>query len=271
MRAKRVVTSLLALALLLALAPAARADVLWEPDNGFYERHSDQCTYVGRGYLANGPDGFVTLWNAPNGSEVEAQYENGEALWVYWLWEDWGCISRWEDGKETSGWVEMDDLALQYDYIAFAEDYADQIKDYGGEFADYDGDAACVNLFEYPGAPAVKESRDVSDWYGALDDLTGKSHDGNSYIQSVFVDENGLTWGYIAYWYGHVNAWFCLDEPDGESFPVRQVEESEIVSPQTPVMPVKGAVSAALPWVLVAAVVLITAALLWPLRKKRRK
>ena len=49
------------------------------------------------------------------------------------------------------------------------------------------------------------------------------------------------------------------------------LEKAEIAAPQTPVMPAKGAVSAALPWVLVAAVVLITAALLWPLRKKRRK
>ena len=70
---KRLWTCLLTLVTLLALTPAARADVLWEPDNNFYWKHSDECTYVGRSYYANGPEGFVTLYDAPGGSIVEGQ------------------------------------------------------------------------------------------------------------------------------------------------------------------------------------------------------
>lgn len=281
MKTRRLFTCLLALALVLALAPAARADVAWEPDNSFYERHAGECSYENRAYQANGAEGFVTAWNAPNGSGVEAQFENGERLWVYWRWKDWGCVSRWEDGKETSGWIPLADLALTYDYIAFEEEYGDRIQPYNNEFADYDGDDTVVNFYEYPGAPEFKESRPTDRDYGDMELLTGKA-DGNSYIQSVFVDENGLTWGFVGYWFGSLNGWFCLDDPDlgetadrvtdsGVEVPVREVETEELTEAKTPVMPAKGVFTAVLPWALVIAVVAVTAALLALFFRKKKR
>ena len=60
---RRLLTGCWALALLLALYAPARADVLWEPNNSFYERHRDQCEYIGRQFYANGDQGFITLWD----------------------------------------------------------------------------------------------------------------------------------------------------------------------------------------------------------------
>ena len=54
-----------ALALALSLAAPARADSLWEPNNSFYERHADECQYLGRSFYANGAEGYITLWGRP--------------------------------------------------------------------------------------------------------------------------------------------------------------------------------------------------------------
>lgn len=262
---KKLLSFALALAALLALALPARADILWEPDNDFYQKHG--CLYVGRNYYANGPEGFVTLYDAPGGSFVEGQYRNGVSLCVYYQYEDWGCITVFEEDGQVSGWTPLAHLELIYDHISFEEEYAGRIRDYGGEFADYSGDAETVCFYPYPGAPAERISARME--LGAnnvLDNLTGTSENA-SYISRVFTDENGLTWGYVNYMYGHLESWFCLDEPDGESFPVRQIAQAELIAPQTPVLP---AVSYA-PYILVGAVVLITGALLSFFYGKRRK
>ena len=265
---KRLFSILLALLAAFALAAPAFADIMWEPDNNsFYDRHRNQCEYENRSYYANGKDGFVTLWDAPSGSMVRAQFENGEKLRVYFIYKDsWALIAYWTDGEETSGWVPMSDLALVYDYISFEEEYADRITAYNGEFADYAGDAETVNFYEYPGAEGINHSWDTSGEWHVLDNLTGKA-DGHSYISSIFVDESGRTWGYVNYMYGHLNSWFCLDEPDGTDFPLREVDAPDLTPAQSPTLPAAGYV----PYVLVAAVVAATGGLLVVFYGKKRK
>lgn len=270
---KRFLACLLILALLPALAAPARADVLWTPNNSFYEQHYDDCEYVGRSYYANGPEGFVTLWNAPDGSLVEGQYQNGAKLLVYWRYEDWGCITVWGDGGEVTGWVPMADLYLVYDYISFEEEYGHQFRDYNGEFADYDGDAETISFFSYPGAPEIQYTYTLADWGEVLSNLTGTA-DQNSYIRSVYVDENGLTWGFVGYMYGRLNAWFCLDDPAAAGIMTSCIPEAdeliaagELTAPQTPVLPTVAYV----PYLLVGAVVAVTAILLAVFFRKRTK
>lgn len=102
-------------------------------------------------------------------------------------------------------------------------------------------------------------------WH-VLDNLTGTAEN-DSYISQIFVDENGLTWGYVSYMYGRLNAWFCLDEPDGTDFPVREVSTAELIPARTPVLPVRGYT----PYILVAAVMAVTGGLLFFFYGKRRK
>ena len=266
---KRICIFLLALAAALSLEIPARADLMWEPhSNHFYEQHRESCQYEDRGYLANGEAGFVTLWDAPGGSAVIAQYENGERLWIGYLYQGWGLANRQVDGQEISGWVELAELAQIYDYRSFQEEYAGQIRDYGGEFAGYSGTDTCINFFEYPGAPEVKQTFQLSDW-GAdvIGNLTGTADD-RSYIRSVFTDEDGRTWGFVGYMYGHLEGWFCLDDPDGTDFPLRQVEQAQLTPAQKPVLPAAGYA----PYLLVGGVVAVTAALLAGFYgRKRRK
>ena len=265
---KRLFVFLLTLLTLLALAAPAYADIMWEPDNNsFYDRHRNQCEYENRTYYANGKDGFVTLLDAPNGSMVRAQFENGEKLRIYFIYNgSYGLAAFWTDGEETSGWVPMSDLELVYDYISFAEEYADRITAYNGEFADYDGTAEAVNFYSYPGAENIRQTWETSGQWNVLENLTGKT-DGHSYISSIFTDEDGRTWGYVNYMYGHLNSWFCLEEPDGEEFPVRTVPDPGLTPAQTPKLPAAGYT----PYILVAAVVIVTAGLLVFFYGKKRK
>ena len=265
---KRFLTCALALAMLFGLSATAFADMMWEPrDNSFYEKHRSKCDYENRTYYANSRDGFVTLWDAPDGTMVRAQYENGEKLRVYYLYNgSWALIGRWENMEETSGWAPLEDLTLVYDFQCFAEDYADQIKPYNGEFADFDADIAVINFYEYPGAPEIDTAFKTENQQSALENLTGKG-DNHSAIGNIFVDEDGRTWGSLGYLYGIRNVWFCLDEPDGENFPVREVPDPGLIPAQTPVLPATGYV----PYILVAAVVLATVGLLLVFYGKRRK
>lgn len=267
---KHFLTYLLTLGVLLSLAAPVRADILWEPyDDSFFEEHRSELEHVNRYFLANGKDGFVTLWDMPGGSGVVAQYENCEKLRVYDVYQDWGLITVWEDGVTAYGWTPLEDLSLVYDHISFAEEYAGQIRDYNGEFAGYDGELNLINYYEYPGAPEVKEAHELSSLYRQeiKDRLTGAVKEG-SCISRIFTDESGLTWGYVNYLFGPVNGWFCLDSPDGTDFPVRQVPEVEFTAPQTP----KAPMVSYLPYILVGGVVTVTAGLLyWFYARKRSK
>lgn len=264
---KRLMTTILTLAALLALAAPAYADIMWEPrSNQFYESHRDQCEYENRYYYANGKEGFVTMWDAPNGSLVVDQYENARKLWVYYTYKNWALIACWVGNDETSGWISLSDLALVYDYISFEEEYADRITPYHGEFADYAGDVRSVNFYEYPGAPGINHSWDTSGEWHVLDNLTGTA-DNPSYISSIFIDEDGRTWGFVGYMYGHLNSWFCLDEPNGRDFPLRDVSSPQLIPAQTPTLPTQSYI----PYILVAAVVVVTGGALVYFYGKKRK
>ena len=268
---KKLWTMLLITAMLAALTAPACADVLWEPENSFYEKHHEDCEYLGRRYMVNSPEGFITVWDAPDGSRVLGQFTNRSKLWVYWLYENWGVIGHRDGDERIEGWVDMNDMILLYDHTAFAEDYADQIQPYNGEFADYDGKDAQFNFYEYPGAP------EICHWMKAttkfVPELTGIYDDGESAIQSIFVDENGLTWGYLGYHYGRINAWFCLDNPDGVNdenqtdFPLREIVYENQYPAKEPVLPKK----AYLPYALVGGAVVLTAGALAMFAKKKKQ
>lgn len=264
---KRVWGCLLAAALLAALAVPARADVIWEPfGDSFFDAHRDAVQYVGRNFLANGKAGYVTLWDAPGGSGVAAQYENGKALHVAYVYQDWALIDIWEEAgtggwEETYGWTPLADLSLIYDCLSFIEEYEEDIRSYRDEFSGYDGGAATVNFYEYPGAAEIKYQ---VNWEDAGEAFVREPA---MYIDLVFTDEEGRTWGYVPRYMGYRECWFCLDEPGGTDFPVREVAEPEFIPPQEPALPA----AAYAPYVLAAGAVAVTAGLLvWFYGRKRK-
>ena len=297
---KRSARFLAILLLILLLVPVAHADVLWEPENTFYKTHSKDCTVLRRSFYANGPEGYVTVWTAPESNSYVGQYENGTQIHAWWQYENWvSATFIQENGKRTDGWVCLDELALIYDYISFQEEYGNKITPYDGEFTIPDEDVQSIDFYPYPGAPQPTGSLDKKVHWTSYENFVKAAAAEDSFISSVFTDEEGHAWGYITYWQGNRNTWFCLDEPDGENFPVREVSKVELISVEKkpevsdppaavteipvvqqndtksltpPADPVPPATALSFtPYLLVGGVVLITAALLFLLARQRKK
>ena len=274
---KRLFSFLLTLLTLLALAAPASADVLWSPiENPFFDAHYPSCEYEGRSYYANGSKGFITLWDAPGGSAVRAQYQNGETLWVGYTYHgEWALISCREGRDALSGWAPLEDLYLVYDHISFEEEYGDQFRDYNGEFADYAGEAGEEFWFwEYPYAGNPKHRLKIDQ--RGLDILTGKSDEIPNCISKIYVDPNNQTnriWGYVEWLYGSRNFWILLDNPTCNGIMTSCIPEvddliysGQIVEPREPVLPGPSYT----PYILVAVVVIATAGLLRIFWKKKK-
>ena len=262
---KRNLLALLTALLLLALVVTpAFADVIWEPDNSFYQRHRDECVYHDRSYIANGEKGYVTVLNAPGSASELVNISNGTRFYVSFLWTDedgtqWGAgypAGQWD--KE--GWVNLSGMAMIYDYLCFDEDHSHEYQEYDGS-----GDhltEACV--YSYPGGVFSSILEQGSGDY--------KFSDG---FRNLYTDENGLRWTFIGYYMGHRDGWVCIDDPLNEnlgieaSLTVGQVrgEGSDPVPPAANV-PATGVFPLwAIPVVLVIAVAVVTAVIV----RKRKK
>ena len=181
--------------LFLLLPSLALADVIVEPENGFFRTHREDCSHIGgRTYLAEGPDGSLPLYTAPNGTAAKT-VPNGEAFFCEWIYTDhagtvWGYSNRHEL------WAPLGLTAVQYDDAAFRAEY-------GAEIVPNDGrripEEQPIALYSYPGAP---------DPY--LFEI------GGVIPGELYVDGLGRTWGSVGYHYGFRNKWICLDDPANE-------------------------------------------------------
>lgn len=178
---------------------SVRADVIWEPEDAFYEKHASECDYVNRRFTANGPDGVVIVYKSPEMPEVVDTWENGYQVSISHTYEDgdgvlWGIYDNY---KGKCGWVPMDYMELVYDGISFREEYKAEIQAQEGEIAGEYLDTE-VYFWEYPGA-------DVYTLITVQGDMPQ--------YRGMFVDENGNRWGNVGYYYGVKDSWICVDKP----------------------------------------------------------
>lgn len=266
---RRIFSILCAALLAVSLAVPAFADVIWEPDNSFYRSHAEDCRILQRSFYANGADGYVNLTGAPDSSAVTGQVKNGEKLYVYWQYGDWGYATT-----DPEGWVRLSDLQLIYDYISFQEEYGEAFLPYDQEtwqpvIEAWEGDT--LALWPYPGA---EEASYV--WQDAGEAMAQLAEYGFS---SIFTDEEGCTWGFCGYLWGNRNFWVCLDAPagrddpavlDGEvELPVREVEQPELIPASEPEMPVSYYLPLTAGVVIAVAAILLLARKYMPGKKKR--
>ena len=155
----RHIAAILALLVLALLPLPARADVIWEPEDGFYAAHADECTYVNDRYLSpGGVEGVVS----PEDGRALCTFPEGWELRISFVYEDadgaaWGV---YEEGEESC-WVRLDALQKVYDRDDFFTDQAEAITPYADELADFVPQGT-VYLWEYPGSGEL---------YGKLSDL----------------------------------------------------------------------------------------------------
>ena len=158
-------------ALLLTPGKRAAADVIWTPDDSFYDQHYEDCDYEGRRYYANGADGYVTVMESPEKRNVLDVLANGPVLYVSMTYDKgmsgkWGLVQyvlndegqpaedySWDEGA-TVGWIKMEELLSVYDGYSFAEEHRAEIQetDEGAAPKVVMPDTGTIYLWEYPGS-----------------------------------------------------------------------------------------------------------------------
>ena len=204
-----------ALLLLLLVSPVmpAKADVLIEPFDDFYEKHEEQCVYLCRSFYVNSEDGTLSVKLQPGAEREIAVFNNGEVLYIQYTYNyngaAWGVAEFQLPDTEgwTSGWMPMDQLLLVYDGISFREEHYDEFYNYKGEF-DTSGD---IVLWTWPGSGDVNFVLDTDQWRSDdFDDLT---------FSIAYKDIEGREWGFIGYYYGSRDVWVCIDDPSNQDIP----------------------------------------------------
>ena len=256
----------LLLALVFALAPVVRADVIYEPEDSFYWEHRGECRYHNRAYYADGPDNVAEVYRSPEAASVIERVKNGDTLWISYVYEDkngisWGyCESfRNEYREDWSGWVPMDYLLLKYDYICFREEFAQRITT-PNEYSELSAEGT-IHFWNYPG------SEDSATVLAEPDYLPQ--------YEQVFTDDAGRQWGFIGYHMGIRNVWVCLDNPTADyrtlyaeaapqqvTHPVREAAAEPVeIKPAGPSM--NGILAA------VCVLAILSGGFLWITRKKK--
>lgn len=254
----------------MAASLSARADVIWEPQDSFYEKHASECDYVNRLFEANGPDGKVILYQSPEMPIEKGSWENGYRAYISFVYTDsegveWGI---YDNGAKLSGWVPMAYMEVVYDSISFKEEHSTEIVKQQGELdGKYQGEE--IYLWKYPGSEEGQAFQ-VEDYPPSY--------------QSVYVDAEGRSWGCIGYYFGIKDKWICLDQPaadfdelypegiekPGESRNVSSERERPEKEETERIVPKMGGRTVIIAVIMVTAVVLATAVLLVILKKRHK-
>jgi|GEM_PF-4784411 len=272
---KRIWAFVLAVAFSLALALPALADSIAEPPgNDFYRSHQRELTVENRFYFLNGAEGYVTLFEAPEGRAVE-NLPNGERLQIYAIWEEsWGIVSyALSEEREDSAWVRLEDMAEQYDRVCFTRDHADELRTLPEpRLLDFT-QAGSAALWEFPGAEEPAALLEI----GAFDSYVWKAADGQAYFHRLYTDPLGREWGEVEDSKLYSGCWVCLADPASEA--PAYVDEAaaarrrgEGLIPAAETVPVITPPGSGFPWPalgLAAGAVLLSALLLALFRKKK--
>ena len=180
-----------------------QADLIWEPEgDDFYTEHREECEYINRTYIANGPDGQVMVYESPLSQEIVDVWEKGKAAYISFAYDDasgvlWGIYDSGDASK--SGWVCLEHMARKYDSKTFCEEYQDQLTE---ETVLVKGNEENKVLFwKYPGA---RENSEV------IIEPEGFE------LHLTFVDEEGHKWAHVGYYRGMKQYWVCVDAPAAE-------------------------------------------------------
>lgn len=222
---RKLLMSLIAIMLLALGGQRVYADLIFEPNDSFYQKNSESMKTLRREFTANGADGNVTVFSNPTSKKKDVTFENGTIFFVSFTYTStlgtkWGIIEypRKDNSNVTisnreTGWVKMDDLKLVYDNISFSEDHKDEFTNYNNEF-DAIKDEENLLLWTYPGSGVIKRTFIINpDTYPVFD--------------HTYTDENDRVWGYISYYMGK-GGWLCFSAPSDENLPKSVVKSDEL-------------------------------------------
>ena len=233
----------LVFAAVLIQGTTVQADVIWEPDDEFYQEErwemgeKDEFELHNRSYFANGKSGYIYVADNPEEETVTDALENGSVLFVSFTYEnshgeEWGVIQYRigengevtpdyggvpEDDSVRTGWVLMDELSLVYDSEEFKKDHQEEIKENTEEIhLSPDGEQE-VQFWSYPGSGDIIGSSSYE-----IDKMT---------FSEIYEAPDGERWGYVGYHYGMNDFWVCISKPYAVDLPVTAPDPEEIIAP----------------------------------------
>ncbi len=191
-------------------AAPVQADVIFEPEDSFYQAHAADCEYVERQFTANGPEGKVIVYESPESPKVVDTWENGHKADISHTYEDRDGI-LWGVGR-NGGWMPMEYMEVVYDNISFMEEHAAEIQGQSGVLDGKVGEA--FYFWKYPGSEVA---------YKASIEENPPSY------EQVYTDSQGRQWAYVVYYYGDKDVWICIDQPAadyGQLYPQGAAQET---------------------------------------------
>ena len=213
MRKRGFIVTLSAIIFLLLCPLAVRADVIITPENDFFTRHYSECVFLGRTFTANGKGGNLSVKLEPGAQKEVASLANGETVVIQYTYDyngqTWGATIMSYQGK-PDGWIPMDQLLLNYDYISFAQEHQSEFYAYTGDLSEL-LNAGTIVFWTWPGSGEQVWTYTSDGSLTAVDNWLTPQH--------VYKDSAGRAWGFIPYFYGARNAWVCLSDPSNQAIP----------------------------------------------------
>ena len=207
--------------LLLAAPLTAWADVIWTPENSFYESHENECEYIDRQYTAKAD---TSLYEEPLAPKASDTLEGGATVYVSFVYRDeggqeWGYAEQYSANQ--SGWARMSDLTLVYDSKEFMKDHQAELNENASETLEA-GDT--FYIWTYPESGKRDDSL-----YTLTSELT---------FDTAYTDSSGRLWGHCVYWQAIKDFWICLSAPGNPDIPAAVTPPAtEQPAAETPVQP----------------------------------
>ncbi len=266
---KKLLVCLLALCV---LTGSASADVLIEIDDSFWKAHQDECDYFYRTYTVNSPEGYAAIWESPKSSQQKETVPNGTEVGGIWHYTDgsgevWCAVygsGRSDRGENVRGWVKTSECTPVPDHISFEEAHGQEFVGFDHAYDHAFEEIDTFVLWTYPCSGVVHTERLGAEWY--RDNTTPAEA-----FDTCWRDGEGRLWAFVAYCYGHRNAWVCLDDPAGTELAADEtlLPEVTVYPPAEQVPPPSGGVTA-LTIGAVAAVVAVTGGLLFVFFRRKK-
>ncbi len=256
---KKLVSSLLIAILALTFALSVSADVIFEPEDNFYTNHSDECKLMERSFVATET---VYSVNEPNSSVIYGKVNSGDEIYISHTYEDnngivWGLISF----SDVSGWIPMGYLEVIYDNTSFAEDYGNEFNAETDNLKISAQDISKLVFWNYPGS---EDCWEMELWNDSYRDIS---------FSHSYTDPDGTVWGYVGYFYG-AKGWLRVDAPETTDPGFVLKKENEALFPGSVLNETNSVENGGLPpimiaIILVSAVCVVTAALIFVLTRKK--
>lgn len=211
---KRILCALFCLFFAVMLLPVtAFADVILEPHDEFYEKHSQECQHDHRDYSPLGQEDRAVFYNSPEDPQESFSLENGKSIEIRVIYTDdndisWGYAEIYTNSGYISGWVPMEHMMTAYNPALFLSQYSEEIK-YGSRRINENRTFDVVFLWAYPGSESRTSLRFDKDYVLK--------------VKGIFTDEQGREWGlfdrsgwqsdWISERYGRKYDWIFMDNP----------------------------------------------------------